>query len=189
MIAALLFTGCASIRSGRERPRAVHAGQPRGVAPIIEPTDAVSVSPGSHELLDVLAQNALEHAHDAQVRRSTLQAAAGSEFEYFKLLLPRAQKASQDVGAVLKEAAEAVGMEDDPAAHGALIREIAAYECCMRRSFLAASLRGLIDGLQARGASPIEDSGAAQRLSDLALSPDLELAEAARKAAAFFVGP
>ena len=52
-----------------------------------------------------------------------------------------------------------------------------------------AALRGLIDGLQARGASPIEDSGAAQRLSDLALSPDLELAEAARKAAAFFAGP
>jgi hypothetical protein len=147
------------------------------------------VSPGSPGILDVLARNALGHPHDVEVRRSTLQAAAGSEFEYFKLLLQRAQKVSHDVGPVLEESGEAVGFRDDPGERGAFIREVAVYECCMRRSFLAASLRGLVGGLKASGASPIEDSDARQRLMGLAQSTDLELAEAARTTAPFFVGP
>jgi hypothetical protein len=151
---------------------------------VVEPPSALEAP----QTLETLAHAALANAESPEVRQSALHAAGGSEFRYFQHLLLGARKETRDVSVVLQETAEAIGLRENDSEAAALVHEVAAHECCMRRGFLSASLRGLVQGLAARGASLMEDSGAARALSELARNPDLELAEAARAAGAYFAG-
>ncbi len=67
-----------------------------------------------------------------------------------------------------------------------VVRELWARECCMRRSFLAAGLWGVVDGLEARSAMTVQDAGTAISLGELADHADPDVAKAAGKARRYF---
>lgn len=142
------------------------------------------VAPG--ERLRPLVEAALERFDDAEFRRQAVNTAAGREFEFFEALLAKAARETRDVGPLLEEAAAAVGRARRDADLLAFVRELSHRGCCTRRSFLAASLDGLVRGLDEVGAAPFFHAEAVDRLERLAENADADLAEAARRAYRFF---
>lgn len=124
-----------------------------------------------------------------QEHQVVLARLSGREFEFFSALFDVAAHESRDLSGWLDSAAAAVGRTGDAGVRLALVREVSGRECCMRRSFMAAALRGLARGMResAGGAAlPVVEAEAVVRLAELARMGDEGVAQAALEALAGF---
>jgi hypothetical protein len=116
-----------------------------------------------------------------------MKGVAGRERGYFLVVLERAANETRDVSSVVRGAARGLSEKGGTAGAAVVVREIWARECCMRRGFLAAGLLGLVEGLEARYAGPVQDVETATMLETLAGHVDPDVAATARMALPYFM--
>lgn len=114
-------------------------------------------------------------------RAALVAAGAGREFEVFALLLARSANESREVGPVLGWAAARVGQVRRPGDLLSMARELQHRECCLRRSFLAASLEGLARGLADPPVATAVASETLARFAELSVHADAGVAAGARE--------
>lgn len=185
--------GCASPRQSPSPPP-VAPGSPASAAPskpAVSATDPLEAplaawrrsEPGA---VAALVRVAFDQAGEPGFRRRWLQAVAGHEGALLATALEQASHEAREVGPVLRGLAAALGRDGSDAVRQATVREIANRECCLRRSFLAAALDGLADGIEAAPAAPAPDTESAVRLEELAGSNDAGVEAAARRVARYY---
>lgn len=114
---------------------------------------------------------------------------AGREVPFFEAVFDAASKEARDVGRWLEASAAAVGRTGSPGAWRSVVREVSGRECCMRRSFMAAALRGLSSGIAEAGGVSAVDAESVLRLRELESLGDAQVAVAAREAQRWFRMP
>jgi hypothetical protein len=175
--------GCAgpSVDAPRVSPAATTS---RGAMPAVPATAGIPTDASELDVpVSAWATRALDGTSEAQV----MEAVRGRERGYFLEVLERVAKEPRDVSGVVRSAARALSEQGGTAGAVVVVRELWARECCMRRGFLAAGLLGLVEGLEARYAEPVEDVGTATMLDALAAHVDSEVAAAARMAVPYFM--
>lgn len=117
------------------------------------------------------------------------RACLGREVVFFETAFDAASHEARDVGPCLEALAAAVGRAGPAESRRAVVREVSGRECCMRRSFMAAALRGLASGIAEGGGGAVVDAESAIRLDELVEVRDEGLAAAARLARRWFTLP
>lgn len=193
--AGILLAGCATTPSGAgtgsgPTPARTSTVPVAGVE-VVDPIERVlgevrRHEPGSTERFTALAFDA---AADPARRRRLVEGAAGSEIPLLEHALAEAAHEAREVGPVLHDLAAAVGRRGTDEDRLAVVRETSGRECCLRRSFLAAALDGLADGLAAAASKPGPQAEAALRLRELMENRDPGVAAAAGRVAAYYPVP
>jgi hypothetical protein len=172
--------------ANRVEAESVAAPGPATAPPSLVESIFTLASERSPEGLSAMVTAALEHPADPEVRSAVVAAAGERQFALFKLLLSRAVKEPRDIRILLENAAGAVGQRNRKAEIESAVCEIANRECCLRRSFLAAALNGLVEGSETTGDPAVLGADGSGCLDRLLAHPDAELAAAARRAQAHF---
>ncbi len=191
--------GCSGPASGGAGGREIGAGKTMEVAreavetetPGFSEHDEIVAEPGLTSLARTTpiaewVALAFEAVDDASVQAIIAMAVLGHERAFFMEVLARAANETRDVGAAVRGAAAGLAWAGGTAEASIGVREIWARECCMRRSFLAEGLLGLVDGLEGRGAVSVQETATALSLGELSEHRDPAVAAAAREALRFF---
>jgi hypothetical protein len=195
ILLAGVVVGCAS--SPPPARARVEAGAPSAVGPSPVPSVASDLlaqrvealhrsDPGAAEALVGLA---FDRAEEPGFPPRWVEAVEGYELVLFSLALGRAAGEARAIEPILRELAADLGRQGSDGVRLSVVREIAHRECCVRRSYLAAALAGLADGLDGAVEAPGPQAEAAARLEELASNRDAEVAEAAARVARCFPGP
>lgn len=141
------------------------------------PSDASAVEP-----VAALVVLAIQQVEDAAALDAVFSMARGREAEFFAAVFERSALEMRDVSLVFHRSARELVAAEGPPGAAIAIRELRDRECCTRRSFLAAALVGVAEGLGLRGEEAIQDAATVARLVDLAGHADREIATGAREA-------
>lgn len=141
------------------------------------------------DALSHLGRFTLDYCDQPSLLAQAIQTARDQELPLLINLLDRGQQDSRAIEPAFRSLAETIGAGRRESDIIQLIREVAHRECCLRRSYLAATLEGLTVGLDRAGSPPIVSADAIQHLRDFTSQSDLDLAVAAAAASQFFRAP
>ncbi len=173
LVGLMLGAGCAGPKAGFE-------GTSPGRADPAGRSGTAAAAP--EEAISYWVRRALDGATPDEIARGTRR----REQAYFLELLGQLANETKDVGPVVRHAARALVLTGGTPGAAVVVRELWARECCMRRSFLAAGLWGVVDGLEALSAMPVQEAATAISLGELVGHADPEVGKAAGKAGRYF---
>lgn len=127
-----------------------------------------------------VVEDALAHPGDAQARARTWERVEGREEAYFHRLFAQAAKESRAIESVLNEAATRVVIAGRVEAARRLIERVAHQACCRRGSYLAATVEGIVAGLEILGDRRLSGIDTVRQVDSLTRHVDPEVAAAAR---------
>ncbi len=129
---------------------------------------------------------AFDRVGEEHGQEEVLAGVQGRERAFFEEVLGRAAKEGRDVGVAVRSAALGLVLAEGTEGAAVVVREVWARACCMRRSFLAAGLEGMAEGLALVDSAPVVDGASAAALLELSSNIDPMVAGAAAGALCYF---
>lgn len=147
----------------------------------------VAVAPvGMPGTLEEWVDWAFDRVGEEHGQEEVLAGVQGRERAFFEEVLGRAAKEGRDVGVAVRSAALGLVLAEGTGGAAVVVREVWARACCMRRSFLAAGLEGMAEGLALLDSAPVVDGASAGALLELSSNADPLVADAAAGVLCYF---